>query len=244
MIDDLISLKKKFEEIKKMGWIESKRCGTTGIGYTFETLIGKEEESFPIPDYGTIEIKTRFRNSKEDMTLFNASPDGDYLFPTRKMYEKYGFPDKKFPNYKVFYANISTLAKFAGKENRFKLLVDRSKKKIKIIVIDRIGNLEDTEVSWSFDILKEKIERKIKYLAIVKADCKFYFGKQHFKYYEINFYVLKNFETFISLIEKGIVKTVFAIGFYKSGPKLGQMNSHGVGFDIAEKDIEKLFIKI
>ncbi len=59
-----------------MGWIESKRKGTTGIGYTFETLLGKEEESFPIPDYGSIEIKTRYRNAKFPITLFNATPDG------------------------------------------------------------------------------------------------------------------------------------------------------------------------
>ena len=69
-----------------MGWIESMRRGTTGIGYTFESLLGKPEESFPIPDYGTIEIKTRYRNGKRDITLFNATPDGDFLFATKMMY--------------------------------------------------------------------------------------------------------------------------------------------------------------
>ena len=34
------------------------------------------------------------------------------------------------------------------------------------------------------------------------------------------------------------------IGCYKKGIKKGQINNHGVAFDIAEKDLEKLFIKI
>ena len=42
MIDDLISLREKFYTIKAKGWIPSMRKGTTGIGYTFESLLGKE----------------------------------------------------------------------------------------------------------------------------------------------------------------------------------------------------------
>ena len=125
MIDDLVSLKSKFENIKKMGWIESQRAGTTGIGYTFEKLLGKEEEQFPIPDYGTIEIKTRYRNSKENIGLFTAAPDGDYLFSTKRMYDEYGFPESKDPELKVFYARIGNKFRHAGKDYQFKLYVDK-----------------------------------------------------------------------------------------------------------------------
>lgn len=244
MIDDLVSLRFKFEKIKKLGWVESLRQGTTGIGYTFESLIGKPEESFPIPDYGSIEIKTRYKNSKQDITLFNATPDGDFLFPMKRMYDTYGVEDKSFKNCKKFYASISTNPRFAGTNYRFKLQIDRKNKRIKVIAIDKAGNMIDTNVSWSFNFLKEKLERKIKYLALVKANCICNIEKQLFHYYEITFYMLKNFETFINLIEEGIIKTTFMIGFYKSGPKYGQMNNHGVGFDIAEKDLEKLFFKV
>ena len=244
MIDDIVYLKNEFQRIKNMGWIESKRQGTTGIGYTFETLLGREENSFPVPDYGSIEIKTRFRNSKEDMSLFNATPDGDYLYPMKRMYESYAFPDKNDPRYKVFYANISTTPKYAGKEYRFKLYVDRANKKIKLIAIDRVGKIVYTENSWSFEFLKEKLERKLKYLAVIKADAKCNIEKQYFYYYQINFYMLRRFDTFLSLIENGVIKVNFMLGYYKTGIKKGQMNNHGSAFVIAEDDLEKLFFKV
>ena len=244
MIEDLVSLKLKFEKIKKMGWIESMRKGTTGIGYTFECLIGKPEESFPIPDYESIEIKTRYRNAKEDITLFNATPDGDFLFPMKRIYENFGIEDIEYKGCKKFYASISTTARFAGKKFRFKLNIDRENEIIKIIAIDKAGNFIDTNVSWSFNFLKEKIERKIKHLALIKADCICNIEKQLFHYYEITFYMSKGFNKFIDLIEEGIIKTTFMIGFYKSGPKFGKMNNHGVSFDISENNLERLFIKV
>ena len=244
MINDLILLKEKFEKVKNMGWVQSMRRGTTGIGYTFETLIGKPEEDFPIPDFGTIEIKTRFRNSKEDITLFNATPDGDYLFPMKRMYEAYSYPDRRNPDFRVFYANVSTTPKYAGRINQFMLHVDKEKKKISVIHIDKIGNMSNTDVSWSFDFLQEKLERKLKYLAFIKADARCNMELQYFHYYKITFYALKSFKKFLELIENGTIKTTFIISCYRTGFKKGQMNSHGVSFDIPEEKLDELFTKI
>lgn len=245
MIEDLVSLQEKFESIKKRGWIENMRKGTTGIGYTFETLLGKEEESFPIPDYGSIEIKTRYRNSKYSISLFNATPDGDFLFPMKRLYDKFAFPQNNNKNFRVFYANIVANAyTYAGHNYRFKLIVDRDNKLIRVIAFSKKTGIINPNISWSFDFLKEKIERKLKYLALVKADAYNEFEKQYLNYYEINFYMLKNFETFLSLIEDGTIKVIFMLGCYKTGPKKGQMNNHGCSFDIEENDLEKLFTKV
>ena len=244
MIDDLITLRNKFETIKNYGWIESMRKGTTGIGYTFEKLIGKSEDSFPIPDYGSIEIKTRYKNSKQDITLFNATPDGDYLFPIKRIYERFGIKDKYYPKFKKFYAKISSDPTYTGIYYKFKLVIDEDDEKIKVLVIDNKNNYIDPKISWSFPFLKEKLERKLKYLALVKADCYCNIEKQFFHYNQITFYMLRGWNTFLKLIKNGTIKTTFMIGFYKSGPKFGQMNNHGVGFDIAEEDLEKLFFKV
>ena len=48
MFDEFEEFKKIFEKVKNKGWIKSLRKGDTGIGYTFETLIGKKEENLPI----------------------------------------------------------------------------------------------------------------------------------------------------------------------------------------------------
>ena len=245
MIEDLISLKSKFEMVRDMGWVQSLRRGTTGIGYTFETLIGKPEEDFPIPDYGSIEIKTRYRNSKENITLFNATPDGDYLYPMKRLYDAYSYPDRKNPEFRVFYANVSTRPRLAGSiANKFVLNVDRNAKKISVLHIDQMEKITNTDVSWSFDFLKGKLERKLKYLAFIKADAKCNFELQYFHYYKITFYALKSFDVFLKLIENGTISTTFIIGCYRTGFKKGLMNSHGVGFDIPEEKLECLFTKI
>ena len=51
MTNNFDTLLQKFEEIKEMGWIKSLRKGPTGIGYTFEKLIGKDEDSLCCPDF-------------------------------------------------------------------------------------------------------------------------------------------------------------------------------------------------
>ena len=71
----------------------SQRKGTTGIGYTFERLIGKEEENFPIADYRDIEIKVKRKYSKGDITLFSANPDNE-VFAIKRIYETYGTCNK------------------------------------------------------------------------------------------------------------------------------------------------------
>ena len=244
MIEDLIELREKFEKIKNMGWVLSKRKGTTGIGYTFEKLLGKEEEQFAIPDYKSIEIKTRFKNSTENINLFTAAPDGDYLFATKRMYDLYGYSNNQVPEFKVFFAKIGNTPRYAGRNYRFRLIVDRNKRIVKIIAIDKIGNMIDTHTSWTFEYLKNKLEHKLKYLALVKADTQFNIDLQYFKYYQITFYMLKSFNIFLDLLENDIVFITFMIGVYKSGLKKGTMNNHGVRFDISENDLEKLFIKV
>jgi len=71
MYANILELKNKFMEISHLGWICSLRCGPTGVGYTFETLLGKNEESSSFPDYNGIEIKTHRMRSHSYIGLFN-----------------------------------------------------------------------------------------------------------------------------------------------------------------------------
>ncbi len=42
----------KLQKIESKGFVQSMRQGPTGIGYTFETLFGVDENNIPIPDIG------------------------------------------------------------------------------------------------------------------------------------------------------------------------------------------------
>lgn len=183
--------------------------------------------------------------SKRRIHLFAAAPDGDYLFPTERILKYVGYPSKKNPEYKVFlsaaygheYTNI-------GYSKKIKLYVNRNEEKIDLIVTDKFYNQVKIYVSWSFELIRAKIENKIKKLAIVKAEHKFINDREFFYYKRIDFYINKGFENFLKLIENGLIKVCFKIDVYADGPKKGKIDNHGTDFSINQEDIEKLFTKV
>jgi len=55
---NLKELTNRLQNISDMGYVRALRRGSTGIGYTFESLFGLEETNIPIPDIGgRVEIK-------------------------------------------------------------------------------------------------------------------------------------------------------------------------------------------
>ncbi len=54
---NLEEFRQKFQELKNRGFVKSLRKGPTGIGYTFETLMGLDENNLALPDIDGIEIK-------------------------------------------------------------------------------------------------------------------------------------------------------------------------------------------
>lgn len=236
-------LLKSFKKIKSKGWVESLRKGPTGIGYTFEQLLSLPENNLSIPDYNEIEIKTKRFYTKGNITLFSTVPDGDEIFPLKKLCKNFGYPDKEFPQFNILNISIqSNNYTNIGIYKKFKLKINNSEKKIQI---EAINNQKiDNSTSWSYELLEKTLTRKISYLAIVKAHSKFYESKEFFKYSSIKFYKLKDFDTFIRLLEKGIIRLTIKIGIHKTHDRLGQIKCHGCSFDIHENNIEQLFLRI
>lgn len=240
--ENVISLKKEFERIKKMGYIKSTRSGYTGIGKTFEDLIGKAEDTLEEPDYHGIEIKTKRGYSKGYTTLFCAAPQGKSEFETKRLSNTYGYPDKILKNKKVLansvQANYPTL--IAGHFS-FRLQIDYEKQKIYLIIKDRNGTLLESNAYWDFSTIQEKLERKMKILAFIKAWPKRIDGIDYYKYYDIKFYQLKSFEKFLKLIEQGVIRITFKIGVVRRGERMGEIHDRGTGFEIEECNLKKLF---
>ena len=245
MIDELKSLQEKFEMIKEMGWIKEKRKGLGSCGYTFETLLKKEEDNFPVPDYHNIEIKTMNDNTKTNLHLFNLTPDGDYLFPIERLLNEIGCPDKENRNYKVVYKS------FNARENT-KLVFGRKgiinvnyeSKKVELKVLDHNNDNINIGISWSFKYLKERLFLKLEYLAFVRVSSCIICGEGYYHYHKLSFYKIKSFNVFLNLIEKGIIEITFKIGTHKSGTKIGKVYDHGTDFSIKPSDLELLFDKI
>lgn len=243
--EELKNLKKEFERIKKMGYVKSTRIGYTGIGKTFEDLLGKEEDTLELPDYHGIEIKTKRGYSRSYTTLFGATPQGKKEFEIKRLRSAYGYPDMIYKNQKLLntsiQANCSTLV---GNRFLFKLIVDYEEQKLFLLITDKNMNFIEKKSYWSFAVLKEKLERKLKYMALVKAWPNNIDNETYYKYYDIDFYKLKTFEEFIRLIEDGTIRVTFKIGIFKKGVRAGEIHDRGTAFEIQEIDMLKLFDKI
>ncbi len=244
MDENIKLLKQKFEEIHSLGWIKGYSHGKCSIGATFENLIGKPCENFEIPDFNGIEIKVKGQSNEHNLCLFNCAPDS-YLMEVKRLKNEYGYPDKDYPEFKVF--NVGANAKYKTKipsGYQLKLYVNYKLNIIELIVYDKHNNLIDDKTSWSFELLKEKLERKLSYLAFVDADSFLSKGTKYFYYQNITFYKLKNFNTFLKLVEKGKISIVFKVGLRKSGENFGNSYDHGTAFVINKYNLPYLFYKI
>ena len=245
MNNDRKKLEELFLSIKNMGFIKSKRRGDTGIGYTFEELIKKPEENFPIPDFNSIEIKTFRTKSNKAIHLFSSTPDGDFLFPIKRVVDILGYPDKTMKEAKVFNVDFrGNKTRWIGYYKKGMIKVNREYNKIDLIAYDNKGNNLNVDTSWSFDMLKNKLYLKLTNLAVISADSKYIKGEEYFNYNSLKFYKLKNFDTFLDLIEKGIISICFNVGVYRSGRRIGQPHDRGVNFSIYQSDLLLLFDEV
>ena len=67
---NLDEFREKFQELRNNGFVPSLRKGPTGIGYTFESLLGLDENNLALPDIENVEIKAHRDNSNSMITLF------------------------------------------------------------------------------------------------------------------------------------------------------------------------------
>ena len=234
-------LRNLFYEVKAKGWIESDSNNLGSVGLTFEKMLGIQTNELEFPDFEGIEIKTKRKYSVSYTTLFCCTPTGPHFHEVERLKNLYGYPDSQLKNYNVL--NTSIYAKYknkVGTKYYFELKVDKKQQKIILLVFDYKKILIEDIVYWDFDILKEKLYRKLKYLAFVKADKISKENRNYFKYYLMKIYKLKDFDTFIKLVEEGIIRISLKIGVFRDGKKKGQIHDHGTSFCIKEDNLEKL----
>lgn len=244
MEENIKKLKIEFKKIKEKGYIKGISNNFSSIGRTFENELNLPENNFSIPDYYGIEIKTRRTYSKSSITLFNAEPNGKDLFEIERLKEKYGYPCKKDRNYKVLYVEAyGNKNNYAGIKYQYKIDIDKKEHRVYLCIFNKYDKLIEKKVYWSFEYLKEKLINKLKYLAVINAWPKKIEGWNYFKYYKIDIYRLKNFNSFINLLEDGTIKLVIKIDIHLGKSNYGQTYNHGCGFAIKENDLVKLFYK-
>ena len=245
MNKEINTLLNNFEYIKKMDFIKAINNYSNGGGLTLEYLFGIKANNRCYPDLNGIELKTINQYWEKDINLFSDTPISNQKSTVKWITEKYGYISKIYKNKKIFNGKISTntLVKI-GLNYFFKIRIDKKDKKIYMEIYDNKKNLINCSIYWSFENLKKKLEKKLSFLALIYLEKKYIKNIQYCKYTKIKIFKLKDFKTFIYLIEQGIIKISFSTSYIKKGKKEGSFHDHGTKFFINEKNIYLLFNEI
>ena len=244
-MDDKVlnGFKKDFLVIKSKGFVESHRTHNTGIGKTFEDLIGVVENNNALADYqDVLELKSSRELSQSMVTLFTKAPTHPKGVNSI-LREKYGEPDAKAGGLKTVHTTFSAVKfnTFFGKFG-FKLEVDEEKRRIYILIKNLETNkIEDIEIYYDFDIIKEIIEKKCDYIAYIKAETKTEDEKEFFNFKKATLLSELSFEKFIQFVKEGLILYDIRIGVYRSGKLKGKTHDHGSGFRVLKNNIPKVF---
>ena len=241
--ESIKEIKEKFYEIKKKPFHKSLRKGYGGLGYTFETLIGKDEDTSYEPDYKGIELKTKLGYSKNSLTLFNlASHKIDEKSVYKYLIDNFGhYKDK---NKKVFvneiYANKLIEIKY-GIFWKLKILEDENK--VKVLIINNSFKIIDDSIYWNLSDIKERLITKLKYMALIKGYPYKYNSELYYKYTNLNFYKLNGFSNYLELLKNGNIFIGINLGYEIINNTLRLTNRH-FSFKMNMNSIDSLFEEI
>lgn len=241
--EEIAELNKKLYAIKRKGWHKTLGKGSGGIGKTLETLLGKKEDSNPLPDYKHFEIKTKKYGSISYITLFSITPQNDLNeIEINRLVKNYGYPDKILNNCKILRGEIySNKKNLIGNNYYFQLNI--KEERIYISIFYKNGNKKEEIAYWKISDIQKRLYQKLSYLVLVNAIKYTRNNIDYYKYYNYDFYKLKKDYKFIDLLNQGIIRIKLKIGVYREGPKKGQIYDHGTSFEIEEENIDKMFTK-
>ncbi|WP_210499594.1 MvaI/BcnI family restriction endonuclease [Vibrio crassostreae] len=228
----------RHETIKEKGWVTSLRKGNTGVGYTYETLMGVKENNSQEADFGHIEFKTTRATSKGMISLFTYSPRNREGV-MKDVHERFGTVDKR--GYKTFYSTIK-----GGRFNtykktvRFSSVVNWRAKKVELVAKTVCGEELELDASYSF-LEIEKLVGKLDTTAFVKAKVRKSGDCEQFLYDSAELLRFKGVKNFLKLLDEGVVAIDIRIGVYKKGNREGQCHDHGTAFRVKPNDLALIF---
>jgi hypothetical protein len=210
----------KLKEINNRGYIETMREGDTGVGFTFETLIGIDANSDKNPDYKGIEIKCsrsqqpkdRRKTSTGKQTLFSLVPNWGILGSRKGLIEQYGVPDEGRDRLGL-YCTIKVVPNSYG----WKLEISETDQRIYVC------NNGERVVHYEMDDLRSALQSKHKESFFVTAHARRnQFGKEEFRFDSASYCNNVLFDEFLTLIKENVTGLDFAIHLKK-----GKVRDHG-----------------
>ncbi|KXI26776.1 MvaI/BcnI family restriction endonuclease [Paraglaciecola hydrolytica] len=204
------------------------RSGSTGIGFTIETMLGIAANSSKEPDYDGIEIKSG-RGATTRTTLFAQVPDWAKS-PCKKSAEilnKYGYEREE--DFKL-YCTLSTL-----KENSqgLSFIYDESKDELQ-----EWHNKTDLVAVWPGKLLRSRLTEKHAETFWIEASSEVIEGVEHFHLKSVTHTKRPMVSQLLPLIQSGVITMDHLI---KRKGKTNRVSEKGPLFKMNKRDLELLF---
>lgn len=224
---NLHDLTEKLKEIHDMGYIKALRPGDTGIGYTFEALIGLQETNIPVADIGgRVEIKTTRRDSTSLVTLFTFNR-AVWQKKQKDIIEQFGYIDEKGRR-----ALKSTL--FFNRSNSLGLSIELDYDRN---VIGLFSSHHDLLAEWDVYVVVGKFSQKLSRLLFILADKRDVQGGEEFFYCEAYLLTDPNPRNFLNAFKNSLVGIDIRMHITENG----SVRNRGTGFRMREKDLLELY---
>ena len=230
-----------FNKVRDLGYCQTHRIGNTGIGKTFEDLLGVAENNLKEPDLHGFEVKSQRALSSSYVTLFTKSPTMPKSANTM-LRENYGSYDSKYPDLKVLHASIFSTRDSQHKSGyKFTLDLDDDNQRL-YLIIKKDWLIENSETYWSYEVLKKTMEKKLTNLAFAKVKTRLINGEEEFYFNEATIFSgFLGLDNFLDLLRRGEIMFDIRVGVYKTGSKRGKTHDHGSGFRVKRDNMQLLY---
>jgi hypothetical protein len=219
-----------FDELSAKGFVPSLRRGSTGIGYTLETMLDIPENNSPKGDFMGMELKA-WRDDgmdsgyAEKMNLFLKEPKWVDGLKSADRVRKYGYID---PNGRQ--ALYSTVTNETNSHGLVLTLEEEASKLWMSFKGERIA-------FWDYGILSKRLKEKHTETAFVSAHVRGEGKNEEFHYFGVTWCREPSVESFLALMQEGDVFLELRMHLKESG----STRNHGSCFRIHKNRLKDLF---
>ena len=220
----------KFDALSAKGFVPTLRRGSTGIGYTLETMLDIEENNSPGGDFMGMELKA-WRDDGSDseryekMNLFLKEPKWIDGLKSKDRVHKYGYVD---PNGRAALYSTVTI-----ETNSHQLGFEIEKEASKLWM-----TFEGQRVArWSFDVLEKRLTEKHTETVFVSASVRGEGKQEAFHYQQVLWCREPSVDRFLELLAEGDVLLELRMHLKETG----SVRNHGSCFRVRKDRLKDLF---
>lgn len=227
----LPELKSRLLTIRDEGFVQTRRKGPTGVGFTLESLLGLTENNLPIPDIrGRVEVKATRSNTNNLITLFTFNRSV-WAHKQKEIVSRWGSYDTERERQSL-YTTVS-----AQEPNRLGLQLSVSADATSLSLSHAPSS--SLLATWDMYYIVGKFVSKFSHMLFVHADAQIVDGDEEFHYTQAQLLSEPSSLTFRDSFASGIVTIDVRMHLKPNG----QVRNHGTGFRVQEHNLPGLFEK-